>query len=55
MYSFSVTTAVCGFHVYKDVWEPTIGEVLSCERILHGCCDTHLSSLLVNFISLCWS
>ena len=32
MYSFSVTTAVRGFHVYKDVWEPTISEVLSCER-----------------------
>ena len=31
MYSFSVTTAVRGFHVYKDVWEPTISEVLSCE------------------------
>ena len=32
MYSFSLTTAVCGFHVYKNVWEPTIGEVLSCKR-----------------------
>jgi len=25
MYSFSFTTAMCGFHAYKDVWEPTIG------------------------------
>ena len=32
MYSSSLTTAVRGFHVYKDVWEPSIGEVLSCER-----------------------
>ena len=23
MYLFSLTTAVCGIHVYKDVWEPT--------------------------------
>ena len=27
MYSFSLTTAVCGFHIYKDVWEPTIAGV----------------------------
>ena len=32
MYSFSLTTAVCGFHVYKDVWEPATDEVLSCKR-----------------------
>ena len=27
MYSFSFTTAVCGFHIYKDVWETTIAGV----------------------------
>ena len=32
MYSFSLTTTVRGFHIYKNVWEPTIGEMLSCER-----------------------
>jgi len=32
MHLFPVTIAVCGFHVYKDVWEPTIGEVLLCEK-----------------------
>ena len=31
MYSFSLTTAVRSFHVYKDVWEPAIDEVLSCK------------------------
>ena len=30
MYSFSLTTAVHGFHIYKDVWEPTIGK--NCEK-----------------------
>ena len=40
MYSFSLTTAVCGFHIYKDVWEPTIGEVLSCERDIGNSHDT---------------
>ena len=33
--SFSVATAVHGFHVYKDIWEPTIGEVLSRESDSH--------------------
>ena len=32
MYSFSVATAVHGFHVYKNVWEPTVAEVLLYER-----------------------
>lgn len=40
MFSFSLTTAVRGFHVYKDVWEPTIGEVLSCERDVGNSHDT---------------
>ena len=41
MYSFSVTTAARGFHVYKDVWKPTIGEVLSCERDTGNSHDTY--------------
>jgi len=40
MYSFSLTTAVHGFHVYKDVWEPTIGKVLSCKRDIGNSHDT---------------
>ena len=40
MFSFSLTTAVRGFHVYKNAWEPTIGEVLSCERDVGNSHDT---------------
>ena len=40
MFSFSLTTAVHGFHVYKDVWELTIGEVLSCKRDIGNSHDT---------------
>lgn len=29
IYSFSLATAVCDFHIYKDVWEPTFGKVIS--------------------------
>jgi len=27
-----VDSCVRGFHVYKDIWTPDTGEVLSCER-----------------------
>ena len=40
MYSFSLTTAVHGFHVYKNVWESTIDEVLSCKRDVGNSHDT---------------
>ena len=40
MYSFSVITAVRGSRIYKDVWEPTIGEVLSRERDIGNSHDT---------------
>ena len=40
MYSFSVATAVRGFHVYKNVWEPTVDEVLLCEREIGNSHDT---------------
>ena len=40
MYSFSLTTAVCGFHVYKEVWEPTIDEELPCKRDIENSHDT---------------
>ena len=40
MYSFSLTTAVHGFRIYKDVWEPTIDEVLSCKRDVGNSHDT---------------
>ena len=32
MERFSIDSAVRGFHVYKDIWNPEIGEVLLCEQ-----------------------
>ena len=28
----AISTAVRGFHVYKDIWKPSIGDKLACER-----------------------
>ncbi len=32
MTSFSVEAMVRGYHVYRDVWAASIGELLPCER-----------------------
>jgi len=35
----AISSAVCGFHVYKDIWKPSIGDKLACERELGNCFD----------------
>ena len=37
--SFSVSSAVRGYHVYKDIWTATEGEILPCSRELHNLRD----------------
>ena len=32
LYSFTLLTGVCGYHVYQDIWRPEIGDQLYCER-----------------------
>ena len=29
---FEIQSCVRGYHVYKDIWTPSVGETLSCER-----------------------
>ena len=31
MNRYTIETCVCGYHVYKDIWEARVGEELSCE------------------------
>ena len=31
-YEFAIPSSVRGYHVYKDIWEATIGENLVCQR-----------------------
>ena len=30
--SFTLTSCVYGYHLYKDIWNPTVDETLNCER-----------------------
>ena len=35
----AISSAVRGFHVYKDIWKPSIGDKLACEREFDNCFD----------------
>ncbi len=37
--SFSFSSAVRGYHVYRDIWHAAEGEVLPCSRELHNLRD----------------
>lgn len=37
--SFSLSSSIRGYHVYKDIWEAAEGEVLPCSRELHNLRD----------------
>jgi len=34
-----ISSAVRGFHVYKDIWKPSISDKLTCEREFDNCFD----------------
>ena len=38
---FAIDSAVQGFHVYKDIWNPEIGEVLLCEQVFGNLHDPY--------------
>ena len=30
--TFSISSVVRGYHAYKDIWQPDVGEELRCQR-----------------------
>ena len=32
MKTFILNSCICGYHIYKDVWTPSVGETVNCER-----------------------
>ena len=42
---FSVDSAVRGFHIYKDIWNSEIGELLMCEKELGNIHDPYTVSV----------
>ena len=34
-------SCICGHHIYKDMWNPLVGEVLQCEKDPHNAADRY--------------
>ena len=43
---FSIDSAVQGFHVYKDTWNPEIGEMLICKQEFRSLHDPYTVSVM---------
>ena len=43
MYEFTVNAMLRGYHVYQDMWEVNIGEILPCTREVGNHNDPQLS------------
>ena len=41
MDSFSIQAMVRGYHVYRDLWAASIGELLPCEREVGNASDRY--------------
>ena len=41
-------SCVCGYHIYKDVWDTAIGEELQCERERDNGSDQYAVALQIN-------
>ena len=40
MKDFKRDLCVRGFHVYRDIWEAAVGEVLDCESVFDAACTS---------------
>ena len=49
MNSFSVQAMVRGYHVYRDVWAASIGELLPCEREAGNASDRYAVAVMKDF------
>ena len=43
---------ICGYHVYKDVWDTSIGEYLKCQRELSNPKDQYAITVLCNGVCI---
>ena len=44
----AISSAVRGFHVYKDIWKPSIDDKLACEREFDNCFDKFAIKVVKN-------
>lgn len=52
MESYSVKSCVRGYHVYKDVWEASVGKDLSCHRESGNSADPFAVAVVKNGVTV---
>lgn len=43
--TFTFTSCIHGYHIYKDVWDPSVGETVNCERESGNSADRYAVAL----------
>ena len=51
-YMYTVETVVRGYHMYKEVWDATIGQVLPCQKEHGNVHDPYAVTVLEREVSL---
>ena len=44
-----LSSCICGYHVYNDIWTATVGEELECAREVGNAKDRYAVSVLARF------
>ena len=52
MNRYTIESCVCGYHVYKDIWEARVGEELSCEREIGNSMDPFAVVVVKNDVTI---
>lgn len=52
MADFRYDSCIRGFHIYKDIWNPVIGETLNTRREIHNLVDKY-AVLSVKYGTMC--
>ena len=43
---------MCGYHIYKDIWEARVGEELSCEQEIGNSMDLYAVAVVKNDVTI---
>ena len=54
-YMYTVETVVRGYHMYKEVWDATIGQVLPCQKEHGNVHDPYAVTVLERERCHCWA
>jgi len=50
--ALTLNSCICGYHVYKDIWDPPVGEIVVCQRENRNPRDPYAVALLKDSITV---